>query len=79
MIIVYLIIGICPLLAISLMFWHIYLIGKNKNLFQHDINYNKSYISLRTRGSVRQGMGKIKSVKEYYELEKYIKFPKKYF
>lgn len=76
MTIIYVIIWLFPTIAIGLTFLHIMLIRKSKNPQKSNFSTTPAYISMRTRGSVRQGMGNVKSENDYYELEKHIKFPK---
>lgn len=79
MFILYVVIAVSCLIPILLTICHIKLISKKDISLLHIHQVDKSYISSRTRGSVRQGTGRIKAVEDYYELEKEIKFPKKFF
>lgn len=72
----YVILWVFPAIAIGLTFWHILLIKRGKNIQKNNVSTPPAYVSMRTRGSVRQGMGNVKSENDYYELEKHIKFPK---
>ncbi len=67
-----------PLIAILSMVKSLHLLKTSRSEPSENKNVSVNPFSLiRTRGSVRQGMNKIKSPNVYYELEKNITFPKR--
>lgn len=67
-----------PFIAILSMIKSLHLLKTSRSKPSENKNVSANPFSLiRTRGSVRHGMNKIKSLNVYYELEKNITFPKR--
>lgn len=67
-----------PFIAVLAMIKSLYLLKTSRLDPSENKNVSVPPFSLiRTRGSVRQGMNKVKSLDFYYELEKNITFPKR--
>lgn len=70
-----LLMSIIPFISVICVVLNHKYLKKNRQNIVSDIS-QRSYAIERTRGSVRQGMNKIKTLDDYYKIEKSLTYPK---